>query len=65
VLVTHTYNPNYSRGRDQEDRSSKPAWPNSSQDPISKKTITKTGLVVWLKVKALSSSSSTTKDINK
>jgi hypothetical protein len=41
----------------QEDRGSKPAWANSSQDPISKKP----GLVEWLKVKALSSSSSTAK----
>jgi hypothetical protein len=37
----------------------RPAWANSSQDPISK--ITKLGLVEWLKVKALSSSLSTTK----
>jgi hypothetical protein len=36
--VAHTYNPSYSGGRDQEDRSSKPVWANSSQDPISKKT---------------------------
>jgi hypothetical protein len=34
--VTHACNPSYSGGRDQEDRSSKPAWANSSQDPISK-----------------------------
>jgi hypothetical protein len=30
ALVTHTYNPNYSGGRNQEDHSSKPAWVNSS-----------------------------------
>jgi hypothetical protein len=27
--VAHTCNPSYSRGRDQEDRCSKPAWANS------------------------------------
>jgi hypothetical protein len=26
VLVTHTYTPSYSGGRDQEDRGSKPDW---------------------------------------
>jgi hypothetical protein len=36
ALVAHTYNPSYSGGRDQEDRSLKPAQANSSQDPISK-----------------------------
>jgi hypothetical protein len=35
--VAHTCNPSYSGGRDQEDCSLKPAWANSSQDPISKK----------------------------
>jgi hypothetical protein len=35
--LTHTCNPTYSGGRDQEDRSSKPTWASSSQDPISKK----------------------------
>jgi hypothetical protein len=45
--------------KDQEDHSSNPAWANSSQDPISKKLITKKGLVEWLKVKVLSLSSST------
>jgi hypothetical protein len=39
------------RSRDQEDRSSKPAQANSSQDPILKKTFTKIGLVEWFKVK--------------
>jgi hypothetical protein len=40
---------------------------NSSQDPISKnKTITKIGLVEWLKVQALSSSpSAANKSVNK
>jgi hypothetical protein len=39
--VVLAYNLSYSGGRDQEDYSSKPAWVNSSQDPISKKPITK------------------------
>jgi hypothetical protein len=45
------YNPSYSGGRDQEDRSLKPAWANSSQNCI-KKTLhkKKKGLVEWLKV---------------
>jgi hypothetical protein len=30
-------NPSYSGGRDQEDQGSRPAWTNSSQDPILKK----------------------------
>jgi hypothetical protein len=34
-------NPSYSGGRDQEDRSLKPAWANSSGDPISKTLSTK------------------------
>jgi hypothetical protein len=34
--VAHIYNPSYSGGRDMEDRGSKPAQANSSQDPISK-----------------------------
>jgi hypothetical protein len=56
-------NPSYAGGRDQEDHGSKPAWANSSQDPILKKTITKKeGLVEWLKVKVLSSNPSTTKN---
>jgi hypothetical protein len=36
VLVAHTCNPSYSAGRDQEDRSSKPAGANSSRDPMDK-----------------------------
>jgi hypothetical protein len=36
-----TYNPSYSGGKDQEDRGSKPAWANSSRDPILKKPFTK------------------------
>jgi hypothetical protein len=61
VLVAPAYNPSYSGGRDQKDRGSKPAWANGLQDPISKKTITKKGLMEWLKVQALSSNPSTTK----
>jgi hypothetical protein len=38
-----TCNPSYSGGRDLEDRSSKPAWTSSLQDPISKIPITKKG----------------------
>jgi hypothetical protein len=34
--VADTYNQSYSSGRDQEDHSLRPAWENSSQDPISK-----------------------------
>jgi hypothetical protein len=30
VQVAHAYNPSYLGGREQEDRSSKPAWANSS-----------------------------------
>jgi hypothetical protein len=45
VLVAHAYNPSYSGGREREDCSSKPAWANSSRDPILKKPITKIGLV--------------------
>jgi hypothetical protein len=40
VLEAHAYNPSYSGGRDQEDKSSKPAHANSSRDPISIKPIT-------------------------
>jgi hypothetical protein len=36
ALLAHVCNPNYSGGRDQENHVSKPAWANSSQDPISK-----------------------------
>jgi hypothetical protein len=39
----------------------KPAQANSSRDPILKNPITKKGLVEWLKVKALSSRTSTKK----
>jgi hypothetical protein len=34
--VAHACNPRYIRGRDQEHHGSKPAWANSSRDPISK-----------------------------
>jgi hypothetical protein len=39
---TSVYNPSYSGDRDQEDRSSKPAQANSSQDPVLKNSITHT-----------------------
>jgi hypothetical protein len=39
ALVAHTYNPSYSGGRDQEDRSQPKA--NSVQDASLKKTFTK------------------------
>jgi hypothetical protein len=32
--VAHACNPSYLGGRDQEDRSLKPAWAHSSGDPI-------------------------------
>jgi hypothetical protein len=54
-------NPSCSGGRAQEDQGSKPAWGNSLRGPILKKPHHKKGLVVWLKVKALSSSPSTAK----
>jgi hypothetical protein len=60
-------NPSYSRGRDQEDHGSKPAWANSSRDSISKIPITKragrvTEVVECLpsEAEALSSNPSTT-----
>jgi hypothetical protein len=34
--VAHACNPSYSGGRDQKNRSLKPAWVNSSRDPISR-----------------------------
>jgi hypothetical protein len=34
--LAYIYNPCYSGSRDQEDRSSKPAWANSLRDPMSK-----------------------------
>jgi hypothetical protein len=53
VPGAHACNPSYSGGRDQEHHCSKPAWANSSQDPISKNKKTENltkRLVVWLKV---------------
>jgi hypothetical protein len=49
VPVAHTCNPSYSGSRDQEDCGLKPAWANSSQDPILKK-LHKKGLVERFKV---------------
>jgi hypothetical protein len=45
VLVSHTCNPSYSGGRDQEDLGLKPAW----RPYLSQKTNHKKGLVQWLK----------------
>jgi hypothetical protein len=59
--MAHAYNPNYSGGRDQENRCSKLATANSSMRPYLEKPFTKIELVGWLKVKALSSIFSTTK----
>jgi hypothetical protein len=53
--VAHTYNPNYSGCRDQKECNSQPPPANSLIDSISKKPITKRGLVERLKVEALSS----------
>jgi hypothetical protein len=61
MLVAHAYNPSYSGGRDQEDHGSKPAWANSSARSYFEKPFTKIGLVEWLKVKALRSSSTAKK----
>jgi hypothetical protein len=47
--VAHTCNPRYSRGRDQEDCSLKPAPGKYFSRPYLKKPITKR-LVDWLKV---------------
>jgi hypothetical protein len=59
--VAYAYNPSYSGGRDQEDRSLKPVWTNSLQNPISQNPSQKKVLVERLKVDVLSSSPSTTK----
>jgi hypothetical protein len=48
TLVTHTCNPSYLGGSNQEDHSLKPAWANSSRDPISK-IQHKKELAEWLK----------------
>jgi hypothetical protein len=61
MLVAHAYNPSYSGGRDQEDGISKPARANIPETLSQKHPSQQKGLVEWLKVKALSSNSSTTK----
>jgi hypothetical protein len=48
--MAHTYNPNYSGGRDQEDRNSKPAQVNSSRDPSLEKALHRKWLVKWHKL---------------
>jgi hypothetical protein len=45
--MAHACNSNYSGGRDQEDRGSKPVQANSSCDPILKKPITITKKDWW------------------
>jgi hypothetical protein len=62
VPGTHTCNPSYSGGKEQEDQGSKPAQANSSQDPI-EDTQYKKGLIERLPIKeeALSSALSTAK----
>jgi hypothetical protein len=50
ALIAYAYNPSYSGGSDQEDRSLKPAWANSSVRPYLKNTHHKKGLLEWLKV---------------
>jgi hypothetical protein len=40
-MMVHACNPSYLGGSDQEDRDSKPARENSSQDPMLKISITK------------------------
>jgi hypothetical protein len=62
--VATTCNPRYAGGRDQEDGSWKLAQENSFKRPYLEKPFTKIGLVEQLKVKALSSSPSTTKKEN-
>jgi hypothetical protein len=55
--MAHANNPNYSGGRDQEDGGSKPVQGNSSRDSILKKNPSqKKGLVKWLQVYVLNSS---------
>jgi cytochrome c2 len=39
--LAHACNPSYSRGRDQENHGSKPAWTNSSLRPYLEKPIKK------------------------
>jgi hypothetical protein len=59
--VAHTCKPSYSGGIDQEDHSLKPTQAKSPLRPYPEKTLHKKELVEWLKVQALSSSTSTTK----
>jgi hypothetical protein len=50
ALVPPASNSDYSGGREQEDSGSDPTQAIVPQDPISKKTLHKNGLVEWLKV---------------
>jgi hypothetical protein len=59
--VVPACNPSYSGDRDQEDRGLKSAWANSLQDPISKKSSTKSKVDGVVQGCRLSSNLSTTK----
>jgi hypothetical protein len=60
--VAHTYNPSYSKHRDQEDCGLKPTRKEKFMRLYFKETLHKKELVAWLNVKALSSSPSTAKE---
>jgi hypothetical protein len=57
ALMAHACDPSYSGGRDWEDH----GLGKNVCETLSRKTLTKIGLVEWLKVKTLNSSPSTTK----
>jgi hypothetical protein len=50
LLLTHSCNPSYLGGRDQEDGSSKPALDKYFARPYLKKTHPNKGMVEWPKV---------------
>jgi hypothetical protein len=58
--VAHAYNPSYLGDRNQADFGSKPAWANSSRNPISKKPITKKGWL-WMQYPSTAKKQKTTK----
>jgi hypothetical protein len=61
VPVAHTYNPSCSGAEIRRIKVGSQLWQIVFKRPYLKKSITKKELVEWLKVKALSSSHSTTK----
>jgi hypothetical protein len=71
VLVAHTCNSSYSGNRAQEDHRSKPAWENSSSDPILKNNQNRDGRVAQVvkcllsKLEALGSNPSTVAGVGK